>query len=106
MYTRDLDSGIALQKNSTDCGFLTAGNGSREFHGFRGFAPNTFIFGGFRGKNDPGDRLQGFWITPKTKKVTAILKIRIFTTIPASGDTMFGKVFSKPCCKLSPNVVS
>ena len=65
----------------------------RDIDGENQPSPKTFIFGGFRGKNDPGDRLQGFWITPKTTKVTAILKIRIFTTIPASGDNI-GRQFT------------
>ena len=53
---------------------------TRDINGENEPSPKTFIFGGFRENDDPGDRLQGFWITPKTKKVTAILKIRIFTT--------------------------
>ena len=58
----------------------------RDINGENQPSPKTFIFGGFRGNFDPDDGLQGFWITPKTKKVTANLKIRIFNTIPASGD--------------------
>ena len=55
---------------------------TRDINGENQPSPKTFIFGGFRGNFDTDDRLQGFWITPKTKKVTAILRIRIFNTIP------------------------